>query len=186
MTHESHAIHDEITTTADAIANINNINIWEARREVLAAKNNTSAPPQISRGGALVKRLLRGTGPAPNTGPFSIFISDTDVDKLHTSSIKHAVKRIMGIRSFMTKREFEFQAKNLYKCCLKGVRDMHELHERRIIGMAIIDDMILRVDPNYITVRHVIHLIWSIMSCIHHFQLRLRTGTGGIVHYTRR
>ncbi|KAJ8972788.1 hypothetical protein NQ317_004471, partial [Molorchus minor] len=36
--------------------------------------------------------------------------------------------------------------------------------------------------PNH----NVIRMIWSVMSCIHHFQLRLRTGTTGLIHYSRK
>lgn len=34
----------------------------------------------------------------------------------------------------MTKEEFEDCTNRLYKCCLKSVRDLHELHLRRLIG----------------------------------------------------
>nr|XP_023014283.1 uncharacterized protein LOC111504040 isoform X2 [Leptinotarsa decemlineata] len=86
----------------------------------------------------------------------------------------------------MTQKEFDNKIRILYKCCLKSVRDLHELHLRRMMGMEIINDIIARAKSASVSMSHVIHITWSIMSCIHHFQLRLRTVSISLISYARR
>ncbi|XP_076261153.1 protein EFR3 homolog cmp44E-like [Rhynchophorus ferrugineus] len=53
-------------------------------------------------------------------------------------------------------------------------------------SLHMINDIIRRADPVYISSHHVVHLIWSMMSCIHHFQLRFRTGSFALITKTRK
>ncbi|KAL1494046.1 hypothetical protein ABEB36_009709 [Hypothenemus hampei] len=63
---------------------------------------------------------------------------------------------------------------------------MHELHLKRSYAIEVINELITRMDVNYIKVNHVVHLIWSLISCLHHFQLRFRTGTSSLIAWTRK
>ncbi|CAG9834298.1 unnamed protein product [Diabrotica balteata] len=117
----------------------------------------------------------------------NVRVSDAKFRDLKESiPISRRCKQFFGIREPMTRREFHKQLDRLYKCCLKGVRDLHELHLRRSLGLDILEDIISRVNPEHIMISHVIHLIWCIMSCIHHFQLRLKTSETGVISWSRR
>ncbi|KAJ8959094.1 hypothetical protein NQ318_022351 [Aromia moschata] len=113
-----------------------------------------------------------------NDSLLNFCISDTVIKKPKLHS-----KFTSGI---MSEEEFAYHTGRLYKYCLKPVRDMHQLHKNRIMGMKIIDHLILKADSSYISIPHVMRIIWSVMSCIHHFQLRLRTGTIAFIHYSRK
>ncbi|VEN42891.1 unnamed protein product [Callosobruchus maculatus] len=117
----------------------------------------------------------------------NICLSDTKFENLkHKKTFKQKVKIMLGIQPAMSSAEFQIVAMKLYKCCLKSVRDLHELHQRRLLGMQLLDEIIKRAKPQHITIPHVIHIIWSIMSCIHHFQLRLKTFSSGIIFWARK
>ncbi|XP_028135366.1 uncharacterized protein LOC114330242 [Diabrotica virgifera virgifera] len=150
---------------------------------------------------AEIKRFSRGRRKTATT--ISDFVVDSNGDTLEdiinvrvsdakfrdlkgSTPIGRRCKQFFGIQEPMTRYEFHEQLRRLYKCCLKGVKDLHELHLRRSLGLDILEDIISRVNPEYIMVSHVIHLIWCIMSCIHHFQLRLKTSETGVISWSRR
>ncbi|XP_057654132.1 uncharacterized protein LOC130892638 [Diorhabda carinulata] len=117
----------------------------------------------------------------------NIRVSDAKLrDLKERTPLSRKFKTILGVWEPMSYNEFEHQIKRLYKCCLKSIRDLHELHIRRSIGMNILEDIVNRVDPDFLNISHVIHLIWCIMSCMHHFQLRLRTSESGLVSWARK
>nr|CAI5853011.1 unnamed protein product [Callosobruchus analis] len=86
----------------------------------------------------------------------------------------------------MTDTEFNDLTDRLYKCCLKSIKDLHELHLRRHIGLDILEDLNIRGNRTFLTFSHVIHITWSIMSCMHHFQLRLKSGALPIIFWIRK
>ncbi|CAH1987603.1 unnamed protein product [Acanthoscelides obtectus] len=86
----------------------------------------------------------------------------------------------------MTDLEFNDLTERLYKCCLKSIKDLHELHLRRHIGLEILEDLSMRGNRTFLTFSHVIHITWSIMSCMHHFQLRLKSGALPIIFWIRK
>ncbi|CAH1110331.1 unnamed protein product [Psylliodes chrysocephalus] len=117
----------------------------------------------------------------------NIFISESKFEDIKKrNSFKRKCLKLMGMLSTMDKKEFESEVKTLYKCCLRGVKDLHELHLRRKIGIQIIENLVERANPDYLTIQHVIHIIWSMISCIHHFQLRLKTESSGIIAWSRK
>ncbi|XP_074036153.1 uncharacterized protein isoform X2 [Leptinotarsa decemlineata] len=117
----------------------------------------------------------------------NICISDSRLQDLKEKlTIKQRLQKLFGVHITMTQKEFDNKIRILYKCCLKSVRDLHELHLRRMMGMEIINDIIARAKSASVSMSHVIHITWSIMSCIHHFQLRLRTVSISLISYARR
>ncbi|KAG5865520.1 hypothetical protein JTB14_011578, partial [Gonioctena quinquepunctata] len=114
-------------------------------------------------------------------------ISDTKLENLREKkTFKQSLQKFFGVKTLMSQREFDNKIRILYKCCLKSIRDLHELHIRRMIGLGIINDIIARAKSIVVSMVHVIHITWSIMSCIHHFQLRLRSVSSGLIAYARR
>lgn len=66
---------------------------------------------------------------------FSVCLSDTKLEQLYIKrNFKDKLINLMGVIRPMDKAEFEDYARRLYKCCLKSVRDLHELHLRRELG----------------------------------------------------
>ncbi|CAH1987811.1 unnamed protein product [Acanthoscelides obtectus] len=117
----------------------------------------------------------------------NICLSDTKLEDLkHKKTFKQQLATLLGIQYDMSPEEFNTVAMKLYKCCLQSVRDLHELHLRRVLGIQLLDEIIKRAKPQQITIPHVIHIIWSIMCCIHHFQLRLKTFSTGLIYWARR
>ncbi|CAH1987599.1 unnamed protein product [Acanthoscelides obtectus] len=121
--------------------------------------------------------------------PGELFLHDAELSELQRKKplrekMKHLIVHRRG--DVMTKDEFENEADRLYKCCLRSCTDMHELHIRRLIGMEILADMMQRVNITYINLVNIMHIIWSIMSCMHHFQLRLKLNTYKIIQKSRR
>ncbi|KAJ8923068.1 hypothetical protein NQ315_001617 [Exocentrus adspersus] len=115
-------------------------------------------------------------------------ISDTNLHQLlsKTGLGKFFSTFCRGREDFMSLAEFEVVADKLYKCCLKGVTDLHEIHLRRLIGLSLLRDITLRADPEYISVAHIVHMVWSVMSCQHHFQLRIKSGSTSLLMLRRR
>ncbi|VEN47996.1 unnamed protein product [Callosobruchus maculatus] len=96
------------------------------------------------------------------------------------------LKKLLHIHPVMTDIEFNDLTERLYKCCLKSTKDLHELHLRRQIGLDILEDLNIRGNRTFLTFSHVIHITWSIMSCMHHFQLRLKSGALPIIFWIRK
>lgn len=78
--------------------------------------------------------------------PIKIFkilvrISDTDLAQLMShAGMKRKAKTIIRSKTdYMPISEFERVVKKLYKCCLKSVTDLHELHVRRLLGKSYVD-----------------------------------------------
>nr|CAH7758043.1 unnamed protein product [Callosobruchus chinensis] len=173
-----------------------------ARSRASSATRTTSTVPNSDVGGAKRKtsganssssHRLEGSEDAPcetddqEQDDINICLSDTKFENLkHKKSFKQKIKMMLGIQPAMSSDEFQDVAMKLYKCCLKSVRDLHELHQRRLLGIQLLDDIIKRANPQHITIPHVIHIIWSIMSSIHHFQLRLKTFSSGLIFWARK
>lgn len=118
---------------------------------------------------------------------FLFHISDIDVSTIQEKpTLSHAIKKKLGMLDKMTAREFELQVKKICSCCLKHIKDLHELHLKRSKAMEMLNELITRIDVNYVKTYHVVHIVWSLMSCIHHFQLRFRSGTKSIITWTRK
>lgn len=66
---------------------------------------------------------------------FSVCISDASLRELGKGeTFLRTFSRFFHGTKLMTQEEFEDCASKVYKCCLKSVRDLHELHLRRLIG----------------------------------------------------
>lgn len=66
---------------------------------------------------------------------FVVSISDSKLEDLmkKESFSQKITKLFRGVKP-MTEGEFNECASKLYKCSLKSVRDLHELHLRRLLG----------------------------------------------------
>ncbi|CAH1119184.1 unnamed protein product [Phaedon cochleariae] len=160
--------------------NLENIQVEDESQQRPSTENNLKSPDKH-------ENISEEESSGSLESEINICISDTKLQDLRQKkSLKVKIQKLFGFHQSMTQREFDSQIQILYKCCLKSVRDLHELHLRRITGMEILDDLISRAKPTFLSIAHVIHITWSIMSCLHHFQLRLRTVSGGLVAWTRR
>lgn len=65
-------------------------------------------------------------------------ISDIDVSTIQEKpTLSHAIKKKLGMLDKMTAREFELQVKKICSCCLKHIKDLHELHLKRSKGKLV-------------------------------------------------
>ncbi|XP_030763615.1 uncharacterized protein LOC115888156 [Sitophilus oryzae] len=113
-------------------------------------------------------------------------ISDIDIAINSGSDLTQRIRKVFGIPEKMTEAKFEVLVKKICNCCLKHIKDLHELHIKRGKALQMINEIIMKAQPSYFQPHHVVHLVWSMMSCIHHFQLRFRTGALTIITRTRK
>ncbi|VEN33855.1 unnamed protein product [Callosobruchus maculatus] len=118
-----------------------------------------------------------------------LFLHDAELRELQRKvPIKKKIMQLFKTRrrrGSMTKDEFDNETDRLYKCCLRSCQDLHELHIRRLIGMEILKDIMQRVNISYVNAVNIMHIIWSIMSCMHHFQMRQKWNTYRIIQKSR-
>lgn len=73
----------------------------------------------------------------------------------------------------------------LDKLCLKPIHDRHELHLNRKSAIKLFKRLVSHGNPDDLFEEHVIHLMWAMFTCLHHFQVRLKV-CGGLITFFRR
>ncbi|CAG9773186.1 unnamed protein product [Ceutorhynchus assimilis] len=114
-----------------------------------------------------------------------IYIPDIELAYDKREKFTTIFKRLLGVLPIYTSQELDWQIKRITNCCLKHINDLHEIHLKRSAAIKMIEDIILRMDMFHVQIQHIVHLTWSIMSILHHFQMRFRSGAKSIITWTR-
>lgn len=81
--------------------------------------------------------------------------------------------------------QLETMKNELIACCLTHVQDSYRVHLNRLQGLKIIESIITRTKLSNVSSELAVHMTWAILSCIHHFLLRLKA-THGFLQWLRR
>ncbi|KAK9883496.1 hypothetical protein WA026_001670 [Henosepilachna vigintioctopunctata] len=57
--------------------------------------------------------------------------------------------------------------------CLTHNSDTYKIHLARIKGLKIINKILKNSEKSYVTLQHIVQIVWCTLSCVHHFQIRL-------------
>ncbi|KAF5293608.1 hypothetical protein FQA39_LY03093 [Lamprigera yunnana] len=86
----------------------------------------------------------------------------------------------------MTENELSRNIHTLNKCCLLHMDDSYKVHMNRLKGIDLVNDIVNRGAAASLSVAHVSFLIYSTLSCVHHFYICLKTNRGLMAWIRRR
>ncbi|KAK5641799.1 hypothetical protein RI129_010346 [Pyrocoelia pectoralis] len=85
----------------------------------------------------------------------------------------------------MSKSDLVDKIQKLNKYCLSHVDDSYRVHLNRLKGIQILNDIVDETQLSDLSANQIVTMVWSSISCMHHFYIRLRI-QGGCMAWTRR
>lgn len=85
------------------------------------------------------------------------------------------------IMSLKERTEMNDLVYDVCKYCLKPEKDGHRLHLHRIKGEELILSFIKHAKQDVLNDKIVVHIMWCMVSCLHHFHNRLIAKRGSFL-----
>lgn len=83
------------------------------------------------------------------------------------------VKKILKTKEPLTEFQFQILINEMNKECLTHNSDTYKIHLARNKGLKLINKIIKYHQKSYVQYQHVVQIVWCVLSCVHHFQIRL-------------
>ncbi|XP_031354894.1 uncharacterized protein LOC116179280 isoform X1 [Photinus pyralis] len=86
----------------------------------------------------------------------------------------------------MTREEVHYKIQQLNRCCLSHIDDSYKIHISRHKGIQTLNEIIDKSDSSDLSRTQIVALVWSSISCLHHFYIRLRIRDRGCMAWVKR